>query len=126
MYSASMSHGVSGHASPATIDEPLAEEVADALKALASPSRLLILGRLREGACAVGELSQAAGLSPSATSHQLRLLRHMGWVTRQRRGREVHYALHDAHVADLMAQAVYHVEHVRLGRQARSAAPGTL
>ncbi len=119
-----MSHGVSGHASPATIDEPLAEEVADALKALASPSRLLILGRLREGPCAVGELSRVAALSPSATSHQLRLLRYMGWVTRERRGRQVHYALYDPHVADLIEQAVYHLEHVRLARQRRSAAPG--
>ena len=114
-----MSHGVSGRAAAATIDEPLAAEVADALKALASPSRLLILGRLREGSCAVGELSQAASLSPSATSHQLRLLRHMGWVTRERRGRQIHYALHDPHVADLISQAVYHVEHVRIGRDRR-------
>lgn len=119
-----MSHGPAGHASPAVIDEPLAGEVADALKALASPSRLLILGRLRDGPCGVGDLSAVAGLSPSATSHQLRLLRHMGWVVRERKGREVHYALHDTHVADLVSQAVYHVEHVRLGRLERPAAHG--
>jgi DNA-binding transcriptional ArsR family regulator len=119
-----MSHGVSGRALPTRIDESLAQEVADALTALASPSRLLILGRLREGDCTVGELAHAAGLSPSATSHQLRLLRHMGWVVRERHGRHIHYALHDPHVADLIAQAVFHVEHLRLGYPAPSFSSG--
>jgi hypothetical protein len=33
----------------------------------------------------------------------------------ERRGRSVVYALHDHHVAELLDQAVYHVEHLRLG-----------
>ncbi len=54
-------------------------------------------------------------MEQSAVSHQLRLLRHLGWVVGERRGRRIVYALHDSHVADLLDQAVYHIEHVRLG-----------
>jgi DNA-binding transcriptional ArsR family regulator len=118
-----MSHGVSGRVQRADIDGPLAVEVADALRALGSPSRLRLLGRMREGPCPVGELARAAELSPSAASHQLRLLRHLGWVTRARSGRHILYALHDPHVGDLIDQAVFHLEHVRL---ARSEPPGRL
>ena len=54
-------------------------------------------------------------MEQSAVSHQLRMLRHLGIVVGERRGRQVVYALHDEHVGDLVAQAVGHVEHVRLG-----------
>lgn len=90
-------------------------EVADAFTALASPGRVLILGRLCSGPCAVAELAATAGLSPSAASHHLRLLRHMGWVVRERHGRQIVYSLHDQHVADLLAQALHHLDHVRTG-----------
>lgn len=85
------------------------------MQALATPSRVRILGRLREGPCPVTELAEAVAMEPSAVSHQLRLLRHLGLVVGERRGRRVVYALHDSHVADLLEQAVFHVEHVRLG-----------
>lgn len=116
-----MSHGVSSRSLPATIDGTLAAEVADAFSALASPARLLILGRLRDGHASVGELAEAAGLTPSATSHQLRVLRHLGWVVRERRGRHIDYALHDPHIADLLTQAVFHLEHVRLAHRGGAA-----
>ncbi len=93
----------------------MARQVAEAMKALATPSRVRILGRLREGACSVTELAAAVGMETSAVSHQLRLLRHLGLVRGERNGRRVMYALHDSHVGDLLEQAVYHVEHVRLG-----------
>lgn len=85
------------------------------MQALATPSRVLILGRLRESACSVGRLADAVEMEQSAVSHQLRLLRHLGLVVRERRGRSVIYALHDSHVADLLDQAVFHNEHLRLG-----------
>ena len=61
------------------------------------------------------ELAVAVEMESSAVSHQLRLLRHLGLVVGERRGRRVVYALHDSHVADLLDQAVFHVDHVRLG-----------
>ncbi|MDT0266008.1 metalloregulator ArsR/SmtB family transcription factor [Streptomyces sp. DSM 44915] len=100
-------------------------DVAATLQALATPSRLHILARLQEGPCAVGDLAEAVGMEPSACSHQLRLLRNLGLVTGERRGRSIVYALYDDHVAELLDQALYHVEHLRLGlRDTASPAPG--
>jgi ArsR family transcriptional regulator, nickel/cobalt-responsive transcriptional repressor len=92
-----------------------AARVANTLQALATPSRLLILSRLREGPCAATELANEVGMEQSACSHQLRLLRNLGLVVGQRHGRSVVYALYDNHVAELLDQAVYHIEHLRLG-----------
>ncbi|MCX4536792.1 metalloregulator ArsR/SmtB family transcription factor [Streptomyces sp. NBC_00841] len=90
-------------------------DVAATLQALATPSRLRILVQLQEGPCAATELADAVGMEQSACSHQLRLLRNLGLVTGERRGRSVIYALYDNHVAELLEQALYHVEHLRLG-----------
>lgn len=54
-------------------------------------------------------------MEQSACSHQLRLLRNLGLVTGERRGRSIIYSLYDNHVAELLEQALYHVEHLRLG-----------
>ncbi|WP_369184703.1 ArsR/SmtB family transcription factor [Streptomyces sp. Y1] len=97
------------------LDAVSAARVATTLQALATPSRLLILSRLREGPCAATELAAEVGLEQSACSHQLRLLRNLGLVVGQRNGRSVVYALYDNHVAALLDQAVYHIEHLRLG-----------
>jgi DNA-binding transcriptional ArsR family regulator len=100
---------------PARLDADSAAAVAETLQALSTPSRLLILSCLRQGAATVTELTQAVGLEQSAVSHQLRLLRMMGLVTATRAGRTITYALFDDHVAALLDEAVYHAEHVRLG-----------
>ena len=94
------------------LDPAAAARVAGTLQALATPSRLLILARLREGACAATELAAEVGLEQSACSHQLRVLREQGLVVGERRGRSVVYALYDSHVAALLDQAVHHVEHL--------------
>lgn len=97
------------------LDAASASRVATTLQALATPSRLLILARLREGPCAATELATEVGMEQSACSHQLRLLRNLGLVLGQRHGRSVVYALYDDHVAELLDQAIYHIEHLRLG-----------
>ncbi|MET8700177.1 metalloregulator ArsR/SmtB family transcription factor [Kitasatospora sp. NPDC004723] len=97
------------------LDASNAAKVASTLQALATPSRLLILAELREGPRAATELADAVGMEQSACSHQLRLLRNLGLVVGERRGRSVVYSLHDDHVAALLDQAVYHVDHLRLG-----------
>ncbi|WP_042393049.1 ArsR/SmtB family transcription factor [Streptacidiphilus carbonis] len=97
---------------PGRLDPAAAARVAGTLQALATPSRLLILARLREGACAATELAAEVGLEQSACSHQLRVLREQGLVVGERRGRSVVYALYDSHVAELLDQAVHHVEHL--------------
>ncbi|MEW2517160.1 ArsR/SmtB family transcription factor [Actinacidiphila alni] len=92
-----------------------AADVAATLQALATPSRLRILARLQEGPCAATDLAAAVGMEQSACSHQLRLLRNLGLVTGERSGRSVVYSLYDNHVAELLEQALFHVEHLRLG-----------
>ena len=116
-----MGHGVNARTRAARLDLAAAKSVAETLQALATPSRLLILGRLREGPATVGQLATDIEMEQSAVSHQLRLLRHLGLVEGQRLGRSVIYTLYDDHVAQLLDEAVYHAEHVRLGAPDRSA-----
>jgi ArsR family transcriptional regulator, nickel/cobalt-responsive transcriptional repressor len=116
MYTHDVGHGVGGrHAKPAAVDASTAREVAQTMAALSTPSRVRILGRLRESPCSVGDLAVAVEMEQSAVSHQLRILRHLGLVVGERNGRRIVYALYDSHVGDLLEEAVYHVEHVRLG-----------
>ncbi|MDI5973473.1 metalloregulator ArsR/SmtB family transcription factor [Streptomyces sp. SL13] len=117
-----MGHGAitpdegTGNGNPRTrLTAQNAPKVAETLQALATPSRLLILARLRDGPCAATELAGEVGMQQSACSHQLRVLRTLGLVTGTRQGRSIIYALHDNHVAELLDQALHHVEHLRLG-----------
>ncbi len=120
-----MGHGVDGRDSPTVqLDSSTAKAVAATLQALATPSRLQILTRLRQGGCAVTDLAEAVGMEQSAVSHQLRLLRNLGLVDGNRAGRSVIYTLYDNHVAELLDQAVYHVEHHRLGYPDRTGTAG--
>lgn len=110
-----MSHGVRGQSHVGKLDAHTAGQIAETMQGLAAPSRLRILHRLRESPSSVGELAAAVEMEQSAVSHQLRLLRHLGLVVGRRSGRKIVYALHDSHVADLLDQAIFHVEHLRLG-----------
>jgi ArsR family transcriptional regulator, nickel/cobalt-responsive transcriptional repressor len=108
------------------LDPGFAFAVADTMQALATASRVRILGRLRAGAQTVGELAEAVGMEPSAVSHQLRVLRHLGFVVGRRDGRHVVYDLYDDHVAHLLDEAVSHVEHVQLGLAGRRRTVGAI
>jgi DNA-binding transcriptional ArsR family regulator len=97
------------------LDAAAAARVATTLQALATPSRLLILARLREGPLAATAIAAEVGMEQSACSHQLRLLRNLGMVTAERHGKSMIYALYDNHVAALLDQAIYHADHLRMG-----------
>jgi ArsR family transcriptional regulator, nickel/cobalt-responsive transcriptional repressor len=101
------------HGGPVT--PGLAEQVAEAMQALATPSRVMILAQLRERPQSVSELVSAVGMQQSAVSHQLKLLRDRGLVSGERQGRRVVYSLYDHHVAWLIDQAVGHARHLALG-----------
>jgi DNA-binding transcriptional ArsR family regulator len=116
-----MGHGVEGRTPQARLDAATAASVAETLSALTAPSRLLILGQLRVRPANVTELTEATGLEQSAVSHQLRVLRSLGLVTRQRSGRSTTYSLYDQHVASLLDEAVFHAEHLRMGAGDRTA-----
>jgi DNA-binding transcriptional ArsR family regulator len=104
----------------AALDPSLTELVAETMQALSTPSRLRILGRLSEGPCGVNDLARDVGMQGSAVSHQLRILRHLGLVVGRRDGRRIIYDLYDDHVAQLLAQAVSHVQHLRVGQADRA------
>ena len=98
---------------PVPLDEADAATVAGTIQGLAAPTRLRLLLRLWASPASVSELAGAIGLTQSAVSHQLRLLRHLNLVVTRRDGHQIIYSLHDAHVAVLLREAIYHLEHVR-------------
>ncbi len=110
----SVAHGENRH-DPSELDANFTQAVAETMQALATPSRLRILGRLHASPCSVNGLASHVGMEPSAVSHQLRVLRHLGLVVGHRDGRQVVYDLHDDHVGELLEQAISHVEHLRQG-----------
>jgi DNA-binding transcriptional ArsR family regulator len=110
-----MGHGVQGQATVGLLDVETARQVAETMQALATGSRVRILASLRETPRSVGDLADALEMEQSAVSHQLRMLRHLGLVVGERVGRRTIYTLHDSHVGDLLEEAVFHVQHLRLG-----------
>ena len=89
--------------------------VVETFQALGDPTRARILYALVEGELCVRDLSIVAGVSESATSHQLRLLKGRRLVKSRRDGTTIYYALDDHHVAALIKEAEYHADHVRRG-----------
>lgn len=98
-----------------SIDDDLAQAVAMTSQAFATPSRVRILGRLWKSPATVSLLAIDVGMEQSAVSHQLQILRHLRLVRPRREGRTTIYALMDDHVAVMLNEAIYHVEHLRLG-----------
>jgi DNA-binding transcriptional ArsR family regulator len=76
---------------------------------------LRLLWAMLESERTVEELVAATGLSASAASQQLRVLRQARLVAVRRSGRHAHYKLHDHHVADLLEAIRSHHEHVHPG-----------
>ena len=102
------------------MSDRVAERLADTMFALSLPSRVQILGCLRDGPRTVSELVDALGMEQSAVSHQLRVLREHELVKAERDGRSRRYALYDEHVRALLEAGLDHVE-LRDGREGRSA-----
>lgn len=101
----------------AAMPEPvLLTLVAEAFQALGDPTRLRILYALSRHALCVRDVALVVGISESATSHQLRLLRGRRLVTPRREGNVIYYAIDDHHLAALFREAEYHADHVRNDR----------
>lgn len=93
------------------IDLTTANRLAEIFAAMADPNRLRIISALSHREFNVGELSRLVEMTESATSHQLRLLRHMRIVKTRKVGRQVFYFLDDEHIHDLLDRGVAHVQH---------------
>jgi ArsR family transcriptional regulator len=89
------------------------EALADTFRVLGDPTRVRILDVLSRGEQCVCDIAAAVGISESAVSHQLRLLRGMRLVRPRRAGRQVYYAVDDHHIIELLRQALTHVEEER-------------
>jgi ArsR family transcriptional regulator, lead/cadmium/zinc/bismuth-responsive transcriptional repressor len=91
----------------------LADQTAGALaetfKVLGDVTRVRILDALSHAELCVGEIAELVGMSESAVSHQLRLLRSMRLVRSRRAGQQIYYALDDHHIVGLFAQGLEHV-----------------
>ena len=86
------------------------EALADTFRVLGDPTRVRILDALSHGELCVCDIATAVGISESAASHQLRLLRGMRLVRPRRAGRQVYYAVDDHHILELLQQALTHVQ----------------
>ena len=100
----------SGPAGAGYLDAALAERLADAMFALSTPSRVLILGCLLAGPQSVSDMTETLGMEQSAVSHQLRVLREHRLVRAEREGRRRLYALYDEHVSVLLEAGLRHVD----------------
>lgn len=92
------------------ISEDDAHALASVFATLADGTRvrLLHLLTLTDELC-VGDLALLVGISESAVSHQLRLLRDRRVVSRRREGRIVYYRLSDDHMQHVLADGLNHV-----------------
>ena len=93
------------------IDEVQAYDLADLFSAFSDPSRVRIISALVECEMNVGAIAEAVGLSESATSHQLRILRQMRLVRTRKEGRQVFYCLDDEHILKLYQYGLDHITH---------------
>ena len=102
---------------PGILDEMPSEQaihaMAESFKALADPTRLMILALLFNGERSVGDIADHLAVSQSAVSHQLRLLRSLDIVRYRKDGREVYYDLADDHVRDILMRTFEHILHDR-------------
>lgn len=85
------------------------DDLADVFQMLSSPTRLRMVEALAARELCVCDLSEAVGVSPSAVSHHLRLLRQMRLVRFRKEGRMAYYRLDDDHVTTLFETGMEHV-----------------
>jgi DNA-binding transcriptional ArsR family regulator len=86
------------------------QSLAELFGILADPTRLRIVTALQSSELAVSQIAITVGMSLSAVSHQLRLLKTMKLVKYRKQGKSVFYSLDDSHIEQLLAVAAEHVE----------------
>ena len=78
-------------------------------KVMGDRTRLQILVELLEGSLCVNHICERVGMSQSAVSHQLAILRRADLVRVTRKGKSVVYAISDEHVRLMLDMALLHV-----------------
>ena len=85
-------------------------ELADFFKIFGDSTRVSILFALDGGELCVCDIAAALGLTKSAVSHQLKLLRQNGLVKYRKQGKNAFYYLADDHVKDIIEKAIEHIK----------------
>ena len=94
-------------------DDGTVQHLAELFRVLSDPGRVRLIAALLEaGELCVCDLAAVTGLSQTACSHNLRFLRSHRLVRYRKQGRNVYYALDDAHIRVLLEVGLQHVTHV--------------
>ncbi len=96
--------------SSANLNSQEFERLSEIYKLFGSVPRLKILLRLSHGECVASELSEAAQLSQSATSHQLKELKFCRIIKSRKEGLNVYYSLDDDHITKMLESGIQHVK----------------
>ena len=97
-------------------DERVFQDLAETFRMLADPGRVKLISALLEaGELCVCDLAAVTGLSQTACSHNLRLLRSGRLVRYRKQGRNVYYSLEDAHIRLLLDVSLQHIGHLGNG-----------
>lgn len=91
-------------------DEDLLFNLAELFKIFGDSTRIKILFALLGREVSVGDLAQVLGMTQSAISHQLRILKTNGLVRYRREGKSLFYALSDDHVSKILNMGLEHIE----------------
>jgi ArsR family transcriptional regulator len=91
-------------------DDEVLFDVAELFKVFGDSTRVKILCALQRSEMCVCDIAAVLGMSTSATSHQLRVLKQSKLVKYRREGKIVFYSLDDEHVSSIFVQAFEHVE----------------
>ena len=89
--------------------ESAVRALAETFKVLGDPTRVRIVMALMMDELCVCDLAALTGLSVSAISHQLRMLRNLKLVKYRRKGKMAYYSLDDEHIEQLIQVAMEHV-----------------
>jgi len=88
----------------------MVQGLAELFKVMGDPTRAKIIYALSEEELCVCDLAAVLGMSVSAVSHHLRLLRNLRLVKFRKEGRMVYYTLDDQHVISIFTEGLKHVE----------------
>ncbi len=95
------------------IDGLQATHLANTFQALSDPTRVRLISALLAQELCVCDLAALLGMTQSAISHQLRILRNLRLVKHRKEGRIVYYALDDDHIRELFQRGLEHINHAR-------------
>ncbi|MGI8671914.1 MAG: ArsR/SmtB family transcription factor [Luteitalea sp.] len=92
-----------------TLPASTAQALAETFRVLGDPTRIRLIAAMAAAERCVGDLAGIVGMSESAVSHQLRMMRAARLVRTRRAGRQVFYTLDDGHILALYQQGLSHV-----------------